>query len=164
MILLHLAQAWSRRLLNVALNGAKQYWGWQENGALHMAYIWLPPGINYHSKGLKLSRWGIFGLPLTHIIKILQKVKSGTSHIMHHTSDITYCIWIGKFYKILVIKIVVPFNSSFKLILKKFVNYFFYYYYRIDNKTMHVKSKISQTNHFMVKQGTFWKVKFSTKI
>ena len=41
-------------------------------------------------KGLKLLRWGIFGLPLTHRVKILQKIKSGTSHITHHTSYIIY--------------------------------------------------------------------------
>ena len=26
-----------------------------------------------------------------------QNSKSGTSHIKHHTSQITYCIWIGRF-------------------------------------------------------------------
>ena len=37
-----------------------------------------------------LPRWGIFGLPLTHRVKILQKIKSGTSHITHHKSHIAF--------------------------------------------------------------------------
>ena len=92
-----------------------------------IVYIGLPPGINFGKwfKEPKLPRCGIFGLPLTHRVKILQKIKSGTSHITHHTSQITYCIWSYKFYKILVIKRAVPFNNSLKLILKKFVKYFF---------------------------------------
>ena len=54
----------------------------------------------------------------------LVKIKSGTSPITHHTSHITYYIGIFKFYKILVIKPVVTFNNSSKLILKKFDKYF----------------------------------------
>ena len=53
-----------------------------------------------------------------------KKIKSGTSHITHHTSHITYYIGICKFYKILVINTVVTFNNSSKLILKTFDEYF----------------------------------------
>ena len=90
-----------------------------------------------------------------------KKIKSGTSHILHHRSQITYCIGICKFYKIVVIKIIVPFNNLFKLILKKVVKYFSM---EIFNINVYVKSKISQINHFTAKQGTFWKVRFSSKI
>ena len=120
-------------------------------------YIQLPPGI-------KRSQMGIVGLPLTHRVKILQKIKSGTSHILHHTSHITYCRGICKFYKIVVIKIVVPFNNLLKLILRKVVKYFLYENYRIFNTNVSVKSRISQANHFTAKQGTFLKVRFSSKI
>ena len=68
--------------------------------------------VHLGSKGLRLPRWGIFGLPLTHRVKILQKIKSGTSRITPHTSHITYYIGICKFYKILVINTVVNFNNS----------------------------------------------------
>ena len=109
-------------------------------------------------KGLKLPRLGIFGLPLTWRVKI----KPGTPKIMHHTSQITYWILICKFYKILVIKIVVPFNNSLKQIIKKLVKYFFLCEnYQIYNTNVYVKS--SQTNHFTVKQGTFWKVRVLSK-
>ena len=53
-----------------------------------------------------------------------KKIQSGTSHITHHTSHITYYIGICKFYKILVIKTMVTFNNSSKLILKTFDKYF----------------------------------------
>ena len=55
-------------------------------------YIRLPPGIHFgiSLKGLKLPRLDILGLPLTHRVKILQKIKFGTSHIPHHTSPIAY--------------------------------------------------------------------------
>ena len=56
--------------------------------------------LEYHLKGQKSLRWGVFGLPFTHIVKISQKNKSGTSHITHHTSHITHYIEIFKFYKI----------------------------------------------------------------
>ena len=112
-------------------------------------------------KGLKLPRWGICCLPLTHRVKMLQKNKSWTSHIMHYTSQITYCIWISKFYKILVIKRVGPLNSI-KLIPKKFVKYFFDKNYWIDNTNVYVKSNIFQTNHFKVKRGTFRKVRLAS--
>ena len=46
-----------------------------------------------------------------------KKIKSGTSHI-------TYYIGISKFYKIVMIKTVVTFNNSSKLILKTFDKYF----------------------------------------
>ena len=44
-------------------------------------YIRLSPGVNFefHSKGLKLFILGMFGLPLTQRVKILQK-KLGASH------------------------------------------------------------------------------------
>ena len=47
--------------------------------------------LEYHKKGLKLLRWGVFGLPLTHRVKILQKK---VWNIMHHTSYITHHIWV----------------------------------------------------------------------
>ena len=53
-----------------------------------------------------------------------KKIKSGTSHITHHTSHITYYIGICKFYKILVINTGVTFNNSSKLFLKTFDKYF----------------------------------------
>ena len=46
--------------------------------------------LEYPSKGLNLPRLGIFGLPLTQSVKILQKSNPGTSHIMHHTSHSTH--------------------------------------------------------------------------
>ena len=76
--------------------------------------------MEYHSKGLKLPRRGIIGLPLTHRVQILQK-----SSLEHHTYCITHHIEIWKFYKILVIKIVLPINNLSKLILKKVVKYYF---------------------------------------
>ena len=51
-------------------------------------YIQLPPGISV----LKLAAWGIFGLPLTHRVKTLQEIKSGTSHITHPVPYITHYI------------------------------------------------------------------------
>ena len=80
--------------------------------------------LEYCSKGPKSLSWGDFGLPLPHRVKILQKIKGGTSHITYHTSHITYYIGICKFYKILVIIILVTFNNSSKLILKIFDNFF----------------------------------------
>ena len=80
---------------------------------------------------------------------------------MHYTSQIKYCIWISKFYKILVIKRVGPLNSI-KLIPKKFVKYFFDKNYWIDNTDVYVKSNIFQTNHIIVKRGTFRKVRFAS--
>ncbi len=68
--------------------------------------------LEYLKKGQKSLGWGVFGLPLTHIVKILQKIKSVTSHITHHTSHITYYIGICKFYKLLLINTVVNFNNS----------------------------------------------------
>jgi hypothetical protein len=53
-----------------------------------------------------------------------KKIKSGTSHILHHTSHITYYVWICKFYKILVINTVVTLKNSSKLILETFDKYF----------------------------------------
>ena len=46
--------------------------------------------MEYHSEGLNLPRWDSFGLPWTHSVKILQKFKSETWHITHHTLRITY--------------------------------------------------------------------------
>ena len=53
-----------------------------------------------------------------------KKIKSGTSHIAHHTSHITYYIGICKFYKILLINTVVTFKNSSKLILMTVDKYF----------------------------------------
>ena len=52
----------------------------------------LQPGIflEYHLKGLKLHRWGIFVLHLDSVNQDPRKIKSGKSHILHPTSDITY--------------------------------------------------------------------------
>ena len=59
--------------------------------------VQLPPGVNF---GMSLKRpvitQGIFGLSSTHSVKILQKIKSGTSHFKHHTSHIEYAIVIFK--------------------------------------------------------------------
>ena len=41
--------------------------------------------MDFHSKGLNLPRWGIFGIPLT---QDLTKIMSWSSHIIHHTSHI----------------------------------------------------------------------------
>ena len=64
-----------------------------------IVYIWLPTGINFEItlKGLNYPD----GLPLT---QNPTKIKSGTSHIMHQTSHIAYCIRIFIFYKILIIE------------------------------------------------------------
>ena len=75
---------------------------------------------NIIKKGLKLLRWSIFGLPLTHRVKILHKIKYETSHITHYTSNITYYVEVCKFYKLLVINRMVTFNNSSQLILKNF--------------------------------------------
>ena len=50
--------------------------------------------LENHSKGLKLPRWGIFGLPSTQRVKILEKSKPNTSTFTRHTSHSTYGIWI----------------------------------------------------------------------
>ena len=55
--------------------------------------------------------------------KILQKTKSGYSHVRHHTSHITNCIWMCTFYNIFRIKVVVHFGNSFNLNLKTFLKY-----------------------------------------
>ena len=88
-------------------------------------YIPLPPGINFglSYQRSEITKMWFFGLPLSPRVNILQKIQSETSHIMHHTSHITYYIGVCKFYKILVIRPVVPFNNSSKQILKKFGKY-----------------------------------------
>ena len=53
--------------------------------------------------------------------------------------------------------LVSPWLKESKLIRQKFVN-FFYENYLIDNTRVYVKFKICQTNHFTVKQGTFWNI------
>ena len=74
--------------------------------------------VRNHSDGVSLvSPWLIE-------YRSYKKIKSGTSHIAHHTSHITYYIGICKFYKILVINTVVTFKNSSKLILKTFDKYF----------------------------------------
>ena len=74
--------------------------------------------VKNHSDGVSLvSPWLIE-------YRSYKKIKSGTSHIVHHTSHITYYIGICKFYKILVINTVVTFNNSSKLFLKTFDKYF----------------------------------------
>ena len=40
----------------------------------------------WDTKGLKLPRWDIFGLPLIHRVNILIKIKLGTTRIIHHKS------------------------------------------------------------------------------
>ena len=57
-----------------------------------IVYIRLPPGINFgiSLKGQKSLRWGVFGLPLTHRVKILQKNR--VWNLTHHASHITYHI------------------------------------------------------------------------
>ena len=68
--------------------------------------------LKYQLNGLKLPRYVVIGLPLTQRVKILQKKKTRTIHITHHTSHRTYCIWILKFYNTLRIIMLVPFNNS----------------------------------------------------
>ena len=90
-------------------------------------YIQLPPGMNFgiSLKRSKITQMGCFWSPLdSQSQDLTKKIKSGTSHITHHTSYITYFIGICKFYKILVINTVVTFNKSSKLILKTFDEYF----------------------------------------
>ena len=60
--------------------------------ALDLIMAVLPPRINFgiSLKDLKLPIWGIFFLPLTHRVKIIEKFKSGTLHISHHASHIAY--------------------------------------------------------------------------
>ena len=73
--------------------------------------------VRNHSDGVFLvSSWPIES-------RSCKKIKSGTSHITHHTSHITYYIGICKFYKILVINTVVTFNNSSQLILTTFDKY-----------------------------------------
>ena len=74
--------------------------------------------VRNHSDGVSLvSPWLIE-------YRSYKKIKSWTSHIVHHTSHIAYYIGICKFYKILVINTVVTFKNSSKLILKTFDKYF----------------------------------------
>ena len=74
--------------------------------------------VKNHSDGVSLvSPWLIE-------YRSYKKIMSGTSHIAHHTSHITYYIGFCKFYKILVINTAVTFKSSSKLILKTFDEYF----------------------------------------
>ena len=89
--------------------------------------IRLPPGINFgiSLKWSEITQIGYLWSPLdSYSINLTTKIKSGTSHIAHHTSHITYYIGICKFYKILVINTVVTFKNSSKLILKTFDEYF----------------------------------------
>ena len=51
-----------------------------------------------------------------------------------------------------------------KTVPEDFWQIFFDGNHHIDNTNTYVRSKICQTNHFTVKQGTFWKVRFSQKI
>ena len=107
--------------------------------------------VRNHSDGISLfSSWLIE-------YRSYKKIKSGTSHIAHHTSHITYYIWICKFYKILVINTVVTSKNSSKLTLKTFDEYF-------DNTNTYGRPKSSQTHHFTLKQGTFGKVWLNSKI
>ena len=63
-------------------------------------------------------------LMLTHRDNILQKIQSGSSHVTHHTSHITNCMWNCKFYKILRIIVVVHFGKSLRLNRNMFMKYF----------------------------------------
>ena len=121
-----------------------------------IVYIWLPPGINfeYHLKVLILPRWGIFCLPLTHRDKILQKIKPVASHILHHTSKF---LQISSDQNSFSLQQFIKINPK-ESCKKKYENYW------IFPLNFDVKSKISQTNHFVAKQGNFLKVRFYSKI
>ena len=60
-----------------------------------MLYWHLESILEYHSKGLKLPRWGIFCILLTYKVYIFKRRKKSslehhTSCIPHHTSHIAY--------------------------------------------------------------------------
>ena len=111
--------------------------------------------MDTHSKTIKLRIYKNSGLPLTHRDRILQEVKSGSSHITYHTSHITYCVWICKFYKIK--------ESYNKCSLKTHKNlsrismliFVVDGNHCIDNTNAYVKWKISQTILFILKSNTF---------
>ena len=65
--------------------------------------------LEYHFKGLKLPRWGIFGLPLTQSVKILQKKISRAHHASYITQHILHMNF--KFYKKLNKMMVVLFDN-----------------------------------------------------
>ena len=116
--------------------------------------------LEYHLKGQKSLRWGVFGLPLTHRVRILQKIKSGTSHITHYTSNITYYIGMCKFYKISLINTVVTFNNSLKQILKTSDKYFLMEIIALTIQTAmaglkFVKPTISQLNKALFEEFSF---------
>ena len=53
--------------------------------------------------------------------RILQKFKSELSHILHHTAHITYCMWICKFFKIVMVLLEVIFKKLSRMSLRFFV-------------------------------------------
>ena len=57
-------------------------------------------------------------------------------------------------------KLISPFSQNFLNI--SIVHPSSTLYLKLSHTNVHVRSKISQTNHFTMKQGTFWKVMFSS--
>ena len=52
----------------------------------------IPTAVIYGFEANVFPIFNIFAIPLTHRDRILQKIKSGSSHITYHTSHITYCM------------------------------------------------------------------------
>ena len=78
-----------------------------------------------------LIQMGYFWSPLTHRVKILQKIKSATSQIMHHTSHIMH----------INLEVILNINDQNSCALKQLIKTnrkkvckaFFYENYQIDN-------------------------------
>ena len=82
---------------------------------------------------------------------------------MYHTSHITYWIWICMFYKIILIIIVVPFNNSIKLILKKFSNVFWWKSSHWQNERLCLVNKFVKSSISRWKESLLEKLGFPNK-
>mgnify|MGYP007004896390 FL=1 len=92
-----------------------------------------------------------------------KKIKSGSSHVTHHTSHITNCMWNCKFYKIFRIIVVVHFGKSFKLNLNKFMKYFFIKIIVLTKQTPRSSTKLLKLNILWGKKISSKKLGFPEK-
>ena len=129
-------------------------------------YIRLPPGINFgiSLKRSEITQMGCFWSPLYSYSQDL--TQNLVRNITHHASHITHHILHRN------LTVLQNFNDQHCGDLQQFIKndpedfwqIFFDGNNHIDNTNSYGRSKISQTKHFTMKQGTFWKVLFSLKI
>ena len=129
----------SRQDHKLAVRGLARY-------GLHTTATW-DQFWNIIKKVWNYSDWVFLVSPWLIESRSYKKIKAGTSHILHHTSHITYCIGICMSYKIVVIKTIVPFNNLFKLILKKVEKSFFYENFLIFNISKCQKKQVLNITH-----------------